>query len=74
MNAAVIVQLITAALGEVTRLLFAAFVDGDRDAYRRVREILPEESRLEAKVAHEEARLRALEASDQEDTDPGRPQ
>lgn len=73
MNAGVIVQIITAALGEATRLLFAAFVDGDRDAYRRVREILPEESRIDAKVAHEEARLRRLEAGDNEDTDPGRP-
>lgn len=64
MDTEAILRIITATLGEVVALLIRAFVDGDRDAYRRISQILPEESRLDAKLAHEEARLRALERED----------
>ncbi len=59
-----ILRIVTATLGEVVGLLLRAFVDGDREAFRRVEQISPDPLRSEAKLAAEEARLRALERGD----------
>ena len=60
-------KIIAEVLGQVGRDVADALLNGDRKAWRRVRDIIPEPMKSEAKLAHEEARLRALEADQRSD-------
>jgi hypothetical protein len=64
MSKSAIVSIIAAALEAFGRAIAAALLNGDRDAWRRVRDIIPEPLRSEALLAHEEARLEALQEAD----------
>jgi hypothetical protein len=60
MNAESIVKIISTSLGTFTGLLIRAFVDGDDNAWARVKDIIPSPLKSEAKLEHEEARYRRI--------------
>lgn len=64
MQWAMIVRIILETLGPIVTRLVGALVDGEAGDLDRVRDIIPEPLRVEARLASERARLRRLEGDD----------